>query len=111
MESSRERNFNGLKLTHDEDEGGNDDDDFGQNPPRTAATLRTFLLHFRKSQGKQAATPETPWAYVFPLTNILFAFSDQRLVCIQRLLVMHAKCPAHLIVYNLIILISGFLCK
>jgi hypothetical protein len=50
MESSRERSSNGLKLTHDEDEGGNDDDDFGQNRPRTAATLRTFLLHFRKSQ-------------------------------------------------------------
>ena len=103
-----------LILTHDEDNGGNDDDDFGQNRPRIAVTLRAFLLHFRKSQGRQAATgdtekPETLWAYVFPLTDILFAFSNQRFACIQRLLVMHAKCPSHLIVCNLIILTSGFL--
>ena len=65
-----------LNLTHGEDDGGNDDDDFGKNRLRIAATLRSFLLHFRTSPGKQAATRdteklETLWAYVFvfPLTN------------------------------------------
>jgi len=36
-----------LNLTHDGDDGGNDDD-FGQNRPRIVATLRAFLLHFLK---------------------------------------------------------------
>jgi hypothetical protein len=35
-----------LNLTHDEDDGGNDDDDFGQNRPRIAATLRAFWCTF-----------------------------------------------------------------
>ena len=49
-----------FNLTHDEDDGGgDDDDDFGQNRPRIAATLRAFLLHCRKSPGKQAATRDT----------------------------------------------------
>ena len=48
-----------LNLTQDEDDGGDDDDDFGQNRPRIAATLRAFLLHCRKSLGKQAATRDT----------------------------------------------------
>ena len=48
-----------LNLTRDEDDGSNDDDDFGLNRPRIAATLRAFLLHFRKSRGKQAATRDT----------------------------------------------------
>jgi len=49
-----------LNLTHDEANGGDDDDDdFGQNRSRIAATLRAFLLHCRKSPGKQAATRDT----------------------------------------------------
>jgi hypothetical protein len=54
-----------------------------------AATLRAFLLHCRESKGQQTATrdteiPETQ--HVLPLAKVLFAFSDQRLACIQRLL-------------------------
>ena len=48
-----------LNLTQDENDGGDDDDDFGQNRPRIAATLREFLLLCRKSLGKQAATRDT----------------------------------------------------